>query len=98
VTIAYFIRRLRTWGENLLASSNEIVYGMVARTQRAFVEMRHKLSADERDEQERGGENQGGYDHGYLRVVEAPVELSRILFAQPFKRLVHALVHARLNQ
>ena len=86
---------LRTWGENLarLLERDRIGHGG-AHPERAFVEMRHELSADEGYEQKRGGEDQGGHEHGRLRVIEAPLQLARIFVAHPFKGLVHALVHA----
>ena len=69
-----------------------------ANPQRAFVEMRHELSADEGNQQQRGGEDHRGHDHGRLGMVEAPVQPARIFVAHPFEGLVLALVHAFLNQ
>ena len=46
--------------------------------ERAFVEMGHKLSANKRDQQERGGENHDGAEQGRLGAIEAPLELHRV--------------------
>src|SRR5277367_6655801 len=55
--------------------------------------MRHELAANERDEQQRGGKNQGGDQQRDLGVVEVPVKLARVLIAHPLKGLVHPLAH-----
>ncbi len=76
-----------------LFKRNRIGHGC-AHPQRAFVEMRHELSADERHEQKRGGKDKSGHEHGDLRMVETPFQLTGIFVAHPFEGLVHALVHA----
>ena len=68
-----------------------------AHPQRSFVEMRHELAADERNEKQRRAENQRGHDHRGLRMVEAPRQLLPIFFLDPFERLVPPLAHAFLE-
>src|SRR5258708_39965972 len=56
-----------------------------------------EFSADEWDEQERGDENRQGRDEGDRGMVEAPVEGSRVLIANPVVDGILLFLYATLE-
>ncbi len=59
--------------------------------------MRHKLAADKGNQQQRGGEDHSRHQHRDLRVIQAPLQLARVLPLHPLEGLVHPLVYALLK-
>src|SRR5580704_8414418 len=53
--------------------------------QSAFVEVRKKFAADERDEEKSGGKDEGADEQGHSRMIEAPFKTRGVSVADPFE-------------
>jgi len=95
VTCGKLSRMLRIWGESLEASSNEIVYGAVARNpQRAFIQVRHEFRADIGNQHQGSAEDRQDQGHRDQPVPQAPSESPAVQVpANPFEDRHHGFVH-----
>src|ERR1700676_980182 len=68
-----------------------------ANPQSAFIEVGKKFAADERDEKQSGGEDQGAEEQGHFGMIEAPSEACGIGIADPIEDAIVFFLNAFLE-